>query len=177
MYSPNHFYDLNLSSETFSESLEASIRKQYEWKKINIVRVSVESAEDFKKAITDFNNHEFKNGQIHYLGHNQWWLSRNMTDQAILELPKLEWNIEMQLFSCKTVPDENSQEITWSNQIAQKLANQMNITVYGNVGDVDFVDNSTKYFAQENSWRALKPWWIIKELSDSFENWFHKNIY
>ncbi len=161
MYSPNHWWEREFI-KTFSENLEAYLIKKYEGKKVNIVRIKVENADDFNNALNEFNSNESKTGQIYYLWHNQWWLSKNMTDDAISKLPQIVWDVSMKLLSCITIADEEKDGITWSNQIAQKLANKLNIPVEWSSQNVAFQDKSTKYYAPESSWGIAQPWWKIK---------------
>ena len=70
-----------------------------------------------------------------------------MTDSKIKKLNILDSEIVMILFSCSTVIDDNG-DVTDSNQIAQKLSNQLNISVYG----------STKPVSAFNSIMRVQPW-------------------
>lgn len=129
MYSPEHWYN-SFSTEEYAHILEETYRKNNPGKKdLRISVVPISSADDYRNALISFNQDPYKKGNINYLGHNMWWLSRNLTDAAISTLPKINWNITMNLYSCETVTREDSSYVSWSNQIAQKLSNQLEIPV------------------------------------------------
>ncbi|NDK09028.1 hypothetical protein EOM39_07370, partial [Candidatus Gracilibacteria bacterium] len=126
MYSPNHFRD-TFSTEANAEILFNSYLNSG-YKKENIQMVSIDSAEDF---IDDINNSGITKGKIIYVGHNQGWLSPNMTDEEINKLNPIDSdNVTMDLYACSTIIGADN-TVTRSNQIAQKLANQLEIKVTG----------------------------------------------
>jgi hypothetical protein len=61
MYSPNHWWDL-FSTKEYAEILQESYLKDFAGKKNwSISLVSVESFDDYKNALTEFNANSYKN--------------------------------------------------------------------------------------------------------------------
>lgn len=176
MYSPNHSYD-QFSTEAFSKVLEEYAIESTKWKKVNIVRVSIDNFDEFKNNLKTFNaESDYSNWKIVYIWHNQWWLSKNVTDDRIWELPTIAWNVSMDLFLCATQIDTSTNYISWSNQIAQKLANQLNIPVTGSSQPVEFLNNSTQYYTPDSAWKTSLPWGTVQDESFSIENVFYSII-
>jgi hypothetical protein len=154
LYSSNHWYD-RWSTESTSINLKNDFTEQW----YNVLEpIKIKSSEDFIDNINKFSE-ENKIWEIVYLGHNQWWLSINLFDNEIRKLNKIETDIELTLFSCETII-KNDDVVTWSNQIAQKLSNQLNIPVTGSNELIQVENNFT--IIETDSWITLQPGEKIK---------------
>ncbi len=141
-----------------SYNLKKDLLKQW-YKSKNIEITFISNSDDFINNIVDFTNKD-NTWEIVYIWHNKWWLSRNINDKEILKLPKLNNSkITLSLLSCKTVQGNNRP--TYSNQIAQKLSNQLNINVKWSSDYVKSVNNN--YFIKKWTWYTVYPWWEIYE--------------
>ena len=130
----------------------------------------------FKNQLLTFTqNLWWKKGRIVYVWHNKWWLSKNLTDTEIQSLPNLKWDIVMELISCSTINSE--WEITWSNQIAQKLSNQLEIPVSWSTEPISMYEWWRNIDISPNSWKTSYPWGQILPVTDTWLDNLLQSIY
>jgi RHS repeat-associated protein len=154
LYSWNHWYD-SWSTKVTSFNLKNDFTEQ--WYDV-LEPIKIKSSKDFIYNINKFSE-ENKVWEIVYMGHNQWWLSINLFENDISKLNIIETDIELTLFSCETIMRDD-EVVTWSNQIAQKLSNQLNIPVTGSNELIEVENNLT--LIKQDSWITLQPWGRIK---------------
>jgi RHS repeat-associated protein len=158
VYSPNHWKDIFSISTNNQE--KADILSDYylsHWyNKKNVNIVSINTADDF---INNINDSWIKKWRIIYVWHNQLWLSKNLTDENINKLNSIDnENVRIDLYGCETIV-WHDWDITWSNQIAQKLANQLKISVSWSTTEV-YEKNGTFYW----NWENVSPGGEIKRV-------------
>ncbi len=176
MYSPNHWYDL-FSTKNAANSLLNMYMQNFRntGKRYRIEVIKIETFDEFKDSLENFNTDKsYKYWNIVYIWHNQWWLSKNLTDDNLSKLRNLDSNNKITLLGCSTFVWEDN-NITWSNQIAQKLSNQLNVEVQWSDKPVYFNDGWRTINIIPNSWHITNPWELpIKKESTSLSNLFHK---
>ena len=97
-YSPNHWYD-QFSTKEFAQKIEEAYSQKFSGKwnwSISVVNVS--SFDDYQSALNNFNSNTYKKWNITYIWHNMWWLSKNISDDKINTLPKINWDKLPQIY-------------------------------------------------------------------------------
>ena len=175
MYSPNHWYDrfdTTIGADTIKQAYLDSYDPDMRYR---ISVTAIETFEDFKRAIEDFNNDgNYKHGEIVYIWHNQGWLSKNLTNENISQLNQLEETNRMILLGCSTFIDPDDNNVTWSNQIGQKLANQLDISVSWSDKPVYYHNWWSDIQIIQDSWHTANPGWILNNETSILDTFISK---